>query len=782
MTAPIWPDWIENVLWAKSPEKGKAGQAESLAQHTWYVLEKLAEAIRLRPSLPAILGLPNLWNMLFWACFLHDFGKAAVGFQARLRGGPKWPHRHEVLSLLFLDWIADALSQDELQWVTAAIVSHHKDASEIQRMYMDPIDPEDDPLIAPIGDITHEALGGLWRWLEACPASWIEALDLGSEHIKVPTLPQQSDAIRHVQEKGVLRVRDLLRGYRSWLITLNHSSDQSLVIGTLALRGNLVSADHIASAHIKDTPIPSISLPINLLGRLGIEESKLYTHQKTCITTRGSAVLIAPTGSGKTESALLWACAQSSGNSTVPRLFYTLPYQASMNAMYARLNEKAFPAQVGLEHSRSALAIYRHFLSEDYSPQLASEAARWSKNLAMLNYFPVRVLSPYQILKAPYRLKGYEELLSDFFDAAFVFDEIHVYDTPRLSTILGIVKYLREHFRTRFFIMSATLPSILRQRLSEALGEYALIQASPALFAQFRRHELHLIDDDLVTEHWASKIVEIAKSRQSVLVCCNTVKSAQSMYGNIKNRLKDADVILLHGRYNSKDRLKKESAIQTATGSKSRKRQPIVLVATQVVEVSLDIDLDVIYTEPAPLEALIQRFGRINRSHRKERAPVYVFTKPRDGQGVYSDILVDAALTVLSKNVDRMIDESQISEWLDEVYQGQIFERWNREYENSYAEFEGACLSTLRAFNSEPSLEEAFYQAFDGIEVLPKCLEKTYRVLMEQGEPLEANQLVVSLSWKQFCMLRREGRVQDEKKLNWHTVVDTPYTDLGLEV
>lgn len=89
MTTPLWPDWLEEIIWAKSPEKGEGGQAESLARHTWQVLKRLAEAIRLRPHLPAALGFPQLWNCLFWACFLHDFGKAARGFQGRLRCGRK---------------------------------------------------------------------------------------------------------------------------------------------------------------------------------------------------------------------------------------------------------------------------------------------------------------------------------------------------------------------------------------------------------------------------------------------------------------------------------------------------------------------------------------------------------------------------------------------------------------------------------------------------------------------------------------------------------------------
>ncbi len=778
-----WPEWIDNLLWAKSAETGKDGRAESLARHTWYVLETLAASIRLRPDLPKNIGFPCLWNSLFWACFLHDFGKAAQGFQERLRGGKKWPHRHELLSLAFIDWVKDALSEEEYQWVSAAIVSHHKDANEIQSMYLDPIDPEDDPLILLVSDISYEAMSGLWRWLNECSSSWVAALGLSDKDVRIPVLPQQSEAIKNVQEQGALRVRKLLQNFRGWLRTLNRSSEWNLIIGTLALRGHLISSDHMASAHINEFPISLISSPGDLLTRLGIRENMLYPHQRECAVKQGSVVLVAPTGSGKTESALLWACAQSIGKHPVPRLFYTLPYQASMNAMYERLNKKAFPKQVGLEHSRSVLAIYRHWLSEEYTPQQASRAARWSKNLSRLNYFPVRVLSPYQILKAPYRLKGYEMLLCDFFDATFVLDEIHAYDPGRLSMILCTVKYLREQFRTRFFLMSATLSRLLLSKLTEVLGEYTIIQATPELFTQFCRHKLHLIDGDLLTERWMEQIAETAKKGLSVLVCCNTVKRAQHFYTEIKKIMKDnINIVLLHGRFNGKDRLERERIVQISTGSMSMERQPIVLIATQVIEVSLDIDLDLIYTDPAPLEALIQRFGRINRRRKKKNAPVYVFTEPSDGQGIYSDDLVKAALKVLTKNSDNMINEACISEWLDEIYVGLIADQWNQKYEQSYNDFESACISALRAFNSDSILEQAFYQAFDSIEVLPECFENTYRMFIEKDEPLEASQLLVSLQWQQYWKLSCDGRVRDDDRQNWPKVVDVAYSELGLEV
>ena len=791
MTTPrVWPDWLNDV-WAKSAEKGEGRQPETLAQHTWSVLEKFAETIRLRPTLPEQIGVPRLWHCLFWATFLHDFGKSAKGFQARLRpGGERWMHRHEVLSLAFVDWIASAFSEEELRWVAAAIASHHRDEEEIQRGYNSIADPNDEILARLAGEIDENIVRGLWRWLADCPISWIKALRLTEAGIDIPVLPPEEDAVRAVRKNGAAIIRKCLRNYHRWLErTVNRSDEQPVIIGTVALRGHLVSSDHMASAHVGDLPESQLSGPMKLLEGWNLTPDTLYEHQRESMGVRGSAVLMAPTGSGKTEAALVWAVSQAQSDRSVPRLYYTLPFQASMNAMHKRLNDddkenglKApFPDQVGLEHGRSTLAYYRRFLEDDYSPTEAAKAAKWSNNLARLNYYPVRVLSPYQLLKAPYRLKGYETLLTDCFEAAFVFDEIHAYEAKRLAKILATVKYLRENFAARFFVMSATLPTLLRNRLADALGDYRLIQASDDLYAQFRRHVLTLKDGELLDEQVLDGIARVAKSGQSVLVCCNTVDRAQQARQALIARLKDqVEVILLHGRFNGRDRLEKEKTVREATGSRSKKRQPIVLVATQVVEVSLDIDLDVIYTDPAPLEALLQRFGRINRRGLREYAPACVFRGPvPDKERPYDPALIRAALAVLEKNKDRLIDEAQVSTWLDEVYaDSEIANKWNAEYEAAYSEFCDATLTTLRAFQSNADLEKEFYKAFDSVEVLPMGLSDEYEQLLEEN-PIDAAQLLVPIRWQQWAILKGRGMARESETLK---EVDAYYdSEIGLD-
>lgn len=758
MRPPCWPDWLDAV-WAKSPEKGAGGRSETLAEHTWLVLERLADFIRLRPALPQAVGVPRLWHILFWAAFLHDFGKAAAGFQARLRGGERWPHRHEVLSLTFVDWIAAGLTPEEQAWVVAAIVSHHKDAGEIADLYPPPDDLDDDQLVERVAELSPATVYGLWRWLSECTEAWVTALGLAEAGVAVPAWPKAESAVACVTGQGVQRVYHWLKVYRRFVKTLDADDRRPLVIGTLALRGYLVNADQSASAHADRLPRATFTAESVLQSR-GIAPSALFPHQSEAGEITGSALLTAPTGSGKTEAALLWAVRQAA-KSGLPRLFYTLPYQASMNAMQLRLQEIFGEAQVGLQHGRSLLALYRQLLDRDYDPQRAVREAKWAHNLAQLNYPPVRVFSPYQMLKGMYRLKGYEALLSDYHGAAFIFDEIHAYEVGRLAMILRAMAYLARNFDARFLVMSATFPSLIKGWLREALGTAAEIVATPEVYSAFRRHRLHLLDGELASEQGLERVINDACAGKSVLVACNLVDRAQTVYDYLCRTLESEGITveLLHGRFNMRDRLAKEQLVRDVAGSRSLRRRSLVLVATQVVEVSLDIDLDTIYSDPAPLEALVQRFGRINRRRKQaDLAPVFVFRQPNDGQKIYDPALVQATLKVLERENGKPIDESAVGSWLDEIYVGKIAEHWQKEFDHAAAEFEASCIRSLRAFQADRSLEELFYRAFDSIEVLPNDFYDEFMQLKEE-EPIRAYELLVPISWGRYHALAAQGHL-----------------------
>ena len=771
---PCVPVWLDN-LWAKSADKGAGGQPETLAQHTWMVLERLADLIRLRPHLPHSIGVPRLWHILFWAAFLHDFGKAATGFQNRLRGGARWVHRHEVLSLAFVDWVQSAFSNDEQCWLVAAIVSHHKDAETIAELYPTLGDEEDDQFQQLIAELAPATVAGLWRWLAECAESWLTALDLATTEIALPQFPPADNAVNHVIQQGASSIRHRLKEYRRFVKRLNATEHPPFIVGTLALRGFLMNSDQSASAHAGSLP-QALCRADQIMASRSLQPDCLFVHQRLAAETVGAALLTAPTGSGKTEAALLWAARQTEGG-RLTRLFYALPYQASMNAMQQRLRDSFDEKLVGLQHGRSLSVLYRQLIDKDYSPQVAAQVARWSRNLADLNYPPVRVLSPYQLLKGIYRLHGYEALLSDFHGATFIFDEIHAYETRRLAMILQTIGYLVCHFNARCLIMSATFPRLIKTQLRQALNNPVEIDADQELFDAFRRHRLHLLTGELTEPENLQRVIADARGGKSVLVVCNTVDRAQIVYKQLHSVLLPVGctVELLHGRFNVQDRLVKERIVREATGSTSSQRRPIVLVATQVVEVSLDIDLDTIYSDPAPLEALVQRFGRINRRRlQPDFAPVHVFDQPADGQGVYDAPLVIATLQILQRENGNVIDEHSLGSWLDEIYSGAVAQRWIDEFSRAAVEFEASCIRPLRAFQTDHTLEDLFYQAFDSVEVLPNDLYDDFMALREH-EPIRAHDLLVPISWRRHQALARQGLLKPRDKAT-PPVVLTPYS------
>jgi len=661
-----WPEDLNN-LWAKSPVD-KAASGETLAHHTWAVLTRLSELALLRPDLPGQVSVPHLWHLLFWAGFLHDWGKSARGFQALLRGNiRRWPHRHEVLSLVFVPWVTHQWSREDTLWLVAAIVSHHRDADEVLDLYPPGLDEEDDPLRALLGELDEDTVTRLWHWLSNLAPVWMKDLGLHQKGVKFTPPPPVEIAIPQVMDTGVDIVREWLDEYDRFIEDLSWSQDVSLRLCGILLRGYLVQADHTASAHAGPFHAPPVHRE-TILTATGISPAALYEHQKHAASITGNALLIAPTGSGKTEAALLWAAHHKASGRPLPRVFYALPYQASMNAMYDRL-QRVFPRAVGLVHGRSTLALYRRLMERDYDPQHAAQEARWMNNVARLHLPPIRVFSPYQMLKAAFQLKGYEALLADYAEAAFIFDEIHAYEPKRLAMILELVRFLREHLGATFFVMSATFPTVIQNQLRVALGNFTRIRASSALFEHFTRHQVHVLEGDILHDRTVQRILAVFQEGRSVLVTCNTVARAQEMYGSLAEALPDKSaLILVHGRFNARDRLRKEAQILTRTGLGRTHREPVIVVATQVVEVSLNIDLDILFTDPAPLEALVQRFGRINRKRRLTLAPIYVFTQPDDGQGIYDPRLVRGTLNVLiSEAQGQPIHEGFIQEWLDQI-------------------------------------------------------------------------------------------------------------------
>ena len=400
---------------------------------------------------------------------------------------------------------------------------------------------------------------------------------------------------------------------------------------------------------------------------------------------------------------------------------------------------------------------------------------------ASLNAMCVRLLTPYQLLKAPFQLPGHESVGTDMAGGRYVLDEIHAYEPHRLGMLLALFKRLTRQCGSRFLFMSATMPKVLSAAIAQALGGMSEITADSETVVRFRRHRLHVRRDDLLSAEIEASVRRDVVSGKSVLVVATTVGRAQEL----RKRLSDLNPHVLHGKFCGRDRFKKERVIGRYAGRnlKPSERRAVLLIATQVVEVSLDLDFDVLYSDPAPLEALIQRFGRVNRGMRFPDLPVNVCAVVPDGCPVYPKSMIDGWLESLTNLDSQVLDDRMLQDKLDRIYNGSVADWWCSEVSKAMASFERDVLGSWRAFASNEDIRELFDRMFDGDEVLPESLETEYRRLIEE-RPFEAPSLMVPVSLGQLHMLLRQKRLE-KRKIAGHAVAvaGVPYDDAnGLQL
>ncbi len=703
--------------------------------------------------------MPRLWSRAAAAVMFHDLGKCCAGFQNTVRGGARFRHRHEVLSIALLPRLISSDPYGDIPWIAAAVLTHHKDLEEIGALYPDEFQFDR------LDQLASEATPTFFAdaeavFIERFRPLLVNTCDLNFGVQPLPPPGSIEEAIRPI----LRTVSDLARRMRSQTALAKDA------IAGRFLRGLLLLADHAGSAGERFGFLAQITSVTEMLSSLKLIEPTLFDHQRD--VPGGNATLIAPTGSGKTEASMLWAARTASVRPGKPVIFYVLPYQASINAMQARLAHSFGHAKVTLQHSRAAQAVYRQLLDRAYEPSLAARLAKKERSLAQLHSKPVRILTPYQLLRGAFQLKGHEALWTDCAGSLMILDEIHAYESTRLGMILATLRHLTCELGVHALVMSATLPRRLLEILKQILPGGRHISASPGTFAQFRRHRVNLVQNDLLDPVITERVIADASRGMAVLVVATTVSRAQTIYSVLRRQLGET-VSLLHGRFHAEDRFCKEKDLAQKRGPGGN--AAIVLVATQVVEVSLDIDFDVLYSDPAPLESLVQRFGRINRRRRTALRDVFVMKVIPEKSPVYERHIVDSALSQLAAVDGEQLDESIVQEMLDSIYGGSTGDLWFERVRQSMDDFEKNVLKSSMPFDSSEELAARFDQMFDGYQVLPASLESEYIRRKEEDE-LSAPSLLIPITSGQFFALKpalRRGTF----------IVDRPYSsEEGLQL
>lgn len=592
---------------------------------------------------------------------LHDVGKLSQNFQAMMRAKDEAAYksaiernyRHEIASI----WLIDAAARElnaragripgEGLLEVMAVAGHHK-------------------------FLAHNVLFDADRFRNSLawePDAWtavVEALKLAKQmfddqkwNFPVKQL-ERSELVRYLSHDPsrsanenppfdwLLKRRDDL----AQTAPARHAEFRELFA---VLKGLLMTADWMASGAIgRDDDLDAVKTIVNVApGRLkthmrarsestGKEFKKFRNFQTDCAKAPGNVIAVAPTGSGKTEASWLWAMNQVD-QGHVKKIIILLPTMVTSNSIHERLCdffEKEHKHKVGLVHSTADLVRDSEAKGDE-----ADRADVRSDLLSESHYFrPVTVGTVDQLLVPLFHAGRWAMKTFAADDAAIVIDEIHAYEPHTLGLITLMIEQLAA-LGTRFMVMSATMPKDLKTVLRDAL-ESSGVSVTPVeddeLLDSARntweiRDKTITISQSLLSSDAHSRTVpspeflDLWGSRNDrdeplkILVVVNTVKRCQELSRAFREF--GFELTCYHSKFIFKHRRKKERWIN--------ERPPRLLIATQVVEVSLDIDYDILLTECAPIDALVQRAGRVNRARRKIKGRVVVHRHEKESENVY---------------------------------------------------------------------------------------------------------------------------------------------------
>lgn len=606
------------MIWSEIKAKGKPDFTPlgTHLEHVAIVAEKVAIAKELDPVLARE------------GAILHDIGKGHPEFQRRLDEDYRigdLPFRHEISSCLFLSLFDEAKQPALIEMV----VAHHKSIRK---------DVRDKGLL----DLTEEREPE--EIFEYHAGNWEEwstkALDILSElriHVKPISKEEAKTNFFHVL--GFCKRAFRQKGYSDY-------------------RGLLQASDHFASALIDKTAIYTARLFQTPNLTFFDRKHPLYPlSMKEAASEKPHTIVVACTGAGKTD--FLFRRCQG-------RIFYTLPFQASINAMFRRVSYDLAndnpDLDIRLLHSASALAIKENKIEEKIIQGHIGSA--------------IKILTPHQIAAIIFGTSGYEATLIDIKGCDVILDEIHTYTDITRAIVLKIVHVLRD-LGCRIHIGTATMPTVLYNQILGLLGKEQVLEVklTDRELEQFDRHSVYRINS------WESAfpvVKQAVDDNKKVLLVCNKVQSAQEVFEKVKESNPNIPVMLLHSRYKRGEREQKEQLLigkdkdGKSTGRFNTSDNACIVVSTQVVEVSLDISFDLMVTECAPLDAMIQRFGRINRVRNEftigKYKSAYVIKPPET-----KDDAKPYELEVLQKSHEQLPDgevlhETSIQQMIDAVF------------------------------------------------------------------------------------------------------------------
>ena len=514
------------------------------------------------------------------------------------------------------------------------------------------------------------------------------------------------------------------RGITGKSIKIDVDNDYEFWLKFIVIKGMLNKIDYAASVYVYNKEKRIYEFGINkddfemkadnscekVITKFKQKKYELKDCQKFMKDNKDkNIIVVASTGIGKTEGALLWA-----GDS---KTFYTLPIKVSINAIYERIKIQGYydKEKITILHSDAVSEL----MKEDADFGDAWDKYGKSKKLS----YPFTVCTIDQLFYFVFKSLGTEIFPATLKYSKIIIDEIQSYTPEITAFILYGLKVIND-LGGQFCIMTATLPPIIKELMKRENIKFE----TPKTFIKkdengnsIKRHFIKFIEfkDEEEKDFNYNEILKKSKNKK-VLIICNTVKRSQDVYIKLKEQNKEnVEINLLHSRFIFKDRKEKETKIQDFASSNKFG----IWISTQIVEASLDIDFDILYTDMCSADSLLQRMGRCyrNRIYEKDEPNIFIYdTKVGVGNGknsVYDLELYKRAVDFIKEYDNKIFAEEQKLEYIEKVYntkeleKSDYLESINKNYE---------ALKNLPPAFIEKSQATDLFRAIDSVTVMPK--------------------------------------------------------------
>ncbi len=576
------------------------------------ILEAVGKKVLRQANLNSEMWLERLARALPIACLCHDIGKANDGFQKMVRGdiSPKLqPIRHELLSVLLLTeegdtrtWALELLGGNEdfddaeelLQCVIAAIGGHHlKLDEEWQKASIAFRDGGCGQIVQTF--LTHKNLEPLF-----------------SEKItKEICFDLIKDKVNSLQDKHILfrissnKFKENLKNNLDWwrftaiLKALMMAADVagSAVSEESNKSGNKISPGDWVKANLAETQFLTKEQMREVVNAR-LDGNELRVFQKTVADSKVNVTLVeAGCGTGKTVAAYAWA----ENHAIEKKLFFCYPTTGTATEGFLGYVAES-EVEAELIHSRSSVDFDRMAgVKGDEETKEDEEIDVRLRIESLRAWYPQVVICTADTVLALVRnnrrgLYNSPSILT----ASFVFDELHAYDNQMFAAVIALIRALPN---AHFLLMTASLPKSRKDFLLKYVKEIEQIQ-TPRELEELPRYKFQ----QLANSEEAFEIAERASNEKlKILWICNTVKKAQDIFDKLQKR--NLPVQTYHSRFKYEDRKNRHERVIGGFETD----EAMIAVTTQVAEMSLDLDADILVSEIAPVPSMIQRLGRLNR-------------------------------------------------------------------------------------------------------------------------------------------------------------------------